>query len=218
MFKQKRIHDDKAGSSCPKKLLALSKEFGPQGICTASKKYQDVKLEELQTNKSHLTAEAFENAKAKITEKSCLCVGLANASYIENDIKIKGQDQGVVICPGPNMAYFDHEVSLLEMVQHIYGNTSILAANNRPNLFVKELKMYVDYLKNEIATLSVEIGAAQIKKWNTFKSNLFDGISYYENMILAKPFSEQTLKNIQYLLHFYKTELEEVKVPELNLA
>jgi hypothetical protein len=52
------------------------------------------------------------------------CVGLANASYLENDMKIKGQAQGVVICPGPNMAYFDQEVSLSKMVQHIYGNTS----------------------------------------------------------------------------------------------
>jgi hypothetical protein len=51
----------------------------------------------------------FENAKTKITEKSCLCVGLANASYLENDMKIKGQAQGVVV-PRPNMAYFDQEV------------------------------------------------------------------------------------------------------------
>jgi len=48
-FKQKRINDNKAGSSCPKKFLALSKEFGPEGICTASKKYQDVKLQELES-------------------------------------------------------------------------------------------------------------------------------------------------------------------------
>lgn len=218
MFKQKRIREDKAGSSCPKKLLALSKEFGVQGICTASKKYQDVKLEELESKRTFLSVETFENAKTKITEKSCLCVGLANASYLENDIKIKGQEQGVVICPGPNMAYFDHEVSLSEMVQHIYGNASVLKGVNRPNLFVKELKMYVDYLKNEIATVSAEISAAQIKKWNLFKNNLFEGIGYYENLILAKPFSEQTLKNIQYLLHFYKTELDEVTIPKLEIA
>jgi len=116
MLKQKRIHESNVGSSCPKKFLALSKEFGPKGICAASKKYQDVKLEELDAKRDTLSAETFENAKKKITEKSCLCVGLANASYLENDIKIKGQAQGVVIFPGPNMAYFDQEVPLSKMV------------------------------------------------------------------------------------------------------
>jgi hypothetical protein len=111
-YKQARIDNNKAGSSCPKKFLALSKEFGPEGICTASKKYQDVKLSELDSKKETMTASHYDIAKNKITEKACLCVGLANASYLENEIPIKGQQQGVVICPGPNLAYFDKEVSL----------------------------------------------------------------------------------------------------------
>ncbi|MDO8316893.1 MAG: hypothetical protein Q7T12_05150, partial [Flavobacterium sp.] len=121
-LKLKRIEESKAGSSCPKRFLALSKEYDAKGICTSSKKYQDLKLEELLLEKNILTAEIFEKKKNSITEKACLCVGLANASYLENDIKIKGQAQGVIICPGPNMAYFDQEVSLSKMVQHIYGN------------------------------------------------------------------------------------------------
>ena len=47
-LKLSRIIENKSGSSCPKKLLALSKEFSNQGICTASRKYQDIKLEELE--------------------------------------------------------------------------------------------------------------------------------------------------------------------------
>lgn len=215
VHKQKRIHDNKAGSSCPKKLLALSKEFGHEGICTASKKYQDIKLEELEAKKENLSVEFYQNAKNKITEKSCLCVGLANASYLENNIKIKGQEQGVVICPGPNMAYFDHEVSLSEMVQHIYGNTSVINNSNRPNMFVKELKMYIDYLKNEIATLSEEVTAAQIKKWNLFRSNLLEGIDYYQNLFDASVSSEY--QKIQSALGFYKQELESFKVSEFEM-
>ena len=46
------------------------------------------------------------------------------------------------------MAYFDQEVSLKDMIQHIYEGKSVMRTNDRPNLFVKELKMYVDYLKN----------------------------------------------------------------------
>ncbi|SEG03027.1 hypothetical protein [Flavobacterium urumqiense] len=217
-LKEKRIHDNNAGSSCPKKFLALSKEYGAKGICSASKKFQDLKLEELDSKKDTLTAEMFENAKNKITEKSCLCVGLANASYLENDIKIKGQAQGVVICPGPNMAYFDHEVSLSEMVQHIYGNTSVLTVTNRPNMFVKELKMYLDYLKNEIVTVSAEITAPQIKKWNLFKNNLAEGIGYYQSLFSSSDAAENNNQSTQYLLHFYKEELFGIKIPELKLT
>jgi hypothetical protein len=214
MYKQKRIQENNAGSSCPKKFLALSKEFGPKGICSASKKFQDLKLEELEAKRGILSPEVFENAKNKITEKACLCVGLANASYLENDIKIKGQAQGVVICPGPNMAYFDHEVSLSKMVQHIYGNDSVLTVKNRPNMFVKELKMYLDYLNNEINSISDEITAAQIKKWQTFKNNLLAGIEYYQELFA----SDTSFPNIQNLLYFYKTELVETKIPEMELV
>lgn len=217
-FKQKRIYANNAGSSCPKKFLALSKEYGAKGICSASKKFQDLKLEELESKKDTLTVEMFENAKNKITEKSCLCVGLANASYLENDIKIKGQAQGVVVCPGPNMAYFDHEVSLSKMIQHIYGNTSILTVANRPNMFVKELKMYLDYLKNEIATVSAEITAPQIKKWNLFKNNLTEGIGYYQSLFSSSDSHENRNQSTHSLLHFYKEELANIKIPEIKLA
>lgn len=215
-LKQKRIQENKAGSACPKKFLALSKEFGPEGICTASKKYQDVKLQELEGNKETLTAAMYDNAKNKITDKSCLCVGLANASYLENDMKIKGQAQGVVICPGPNMAYFNQEVSLSKMVQHIYGNDTVLTAMNRPNMFVKELKMYIEYLKNEISTVSETVSAGQIKKWNSFKKNLEEGIIYYQNLFLQHISSER--EGILNLLGFYKEELSYIKITDLEIV
>ncbi|NRD22678.1 hypothetical protein HNV10_05470 [Winogradskyella litoriviva] len=211
-YKQQRIDNNKAGSSCPKRLLALSKAFGAEGICTASKKYQDIKLQELEEKKDSLTSKIYNNAKAKITEKACLCVGLANASYLENDIDIKGQEQGVVICPGPNLAYFDKEVSLFEMIKHINGTSSVLPSYNRPNMFVKELKMYVDYLKNEIQTMSDELTLKQVKKWNAFKSNLFNGIAYYQDLFMS--FTTEDYKNIYKEFQYYKTELDAVIIPE----
>ncbi|RED24499.1 hypothetical protein BD847_1227 [Flavobacterium cutihirudinis] len=216
-LKQKRIHENKAGSSCPKKFLALSKEYDPHGICTASKKYQDIKLEELDAKKETLTVDEFERSKTKITEKSCLCVGLANASYLENDIKIKGQSQGVVICPGPNLAYFDQEVSLKEMVQHIYQGKSVLRTE-RPNLFVKELKMYVDYFGNEIETISGEVTAMQLKKWNSFKTNILEGIEYYQNLFSSTLYFKNDENKIKNQFDFYKKELNAIKIPTLELA
>ncbi|RXM46033.1 hypothetical protein [Flavobacterium sp. YO64] len=218
ILKQKRIHENKAGSSCPKKFLALSKEYDPHGICTASKKYQDIKLAELENVKDTLSADAFEKSKIKITEKSCLCVGLANASYLENDIKIKGQAQGVVICPGPNMAYFDHEVSLKEMLQHIYQGKTILRTNDRPNLFVKELKMYVDYFRNEIETISGEVSTNQLKKWNSFKTNILDGIEYYQNLFSSTFYFKAEEEKIKKQFDFYKSELNAISIPTLQLA
>jgi hypothetical protein len=218
VFKQKRIDESKAGSSCPKKFLALSKELDGKGICTSSKKYQDIKLAELEEQKDTLSEENFEKKKFSITEKACLCVGLANASYLENDIKIKGQAQGVIICPGPNMAYFDQEVSLSKMIQHIYGNANVLQNTHRPNMFVKELIMYVDYLKKEILDISNEITAAQIKKLNAFKSNLLDGISYYEELFSTVNYFEKSKATINYMLHFYKTEIIGIEIPVLELT
>ncbi len=217
-WKQKRIDENNAGSSCPKRLLALSKEHDEKGLCMASKKYQDIKLEELEAIKNELSETEFEKSKAKITDKACLCVGLVNAAYLENDIKIKGQQQGVVICPGPNLAYFDQKISLVNMVKHIYGNANVMTDTNRPNVFVKELKMYVDYLKNEISDFSSEISTGQIKKWNSFKNNLLEGISYYQELFSNTKFFQKESTKIQKQIENYKLELNQIEIPTLVLA
>ncbi|MCK6607567.1 MAG: hypothetical protein L6Q46_04590 [Flavobacterium sp.] len=184
-FKSQRIASGKAGSSCPKKYLALSKEYKKEGTCTASKKHQDKKLEELEAKRDVISFETYTKEYNSITEKSCLCVGLANASHIELGIPIKGQAQGVVICPGPNMAYFSREFSLKEMIQHIYGKKEIENHTDRPNMFVKELGLYVSYLSNQINE-AFEITPQQIKKWEIFKTNLLNGIDYYKSIFQEK--------------------------------
>ena len=218
-FKQSRIDQNKAGSSCPKKLLALSKEYGDEGICTASKKYQDLKIAVLEEEKGTLSQQEFDYKKMKITEKACLCVGLANASYLENDIKIKGQQQGVVICPGPNLAYFDKEVSLSTMTQHIYGKTNIINESTcRPNMFVNEIKMYVDYIKEELLHLSENAPAAQIKKLTNFKANLLSGINYYNELFDQSAFFSGTKDKIKEQLKLYSIEINSLEVEKAVLA
>ena len=198
-FKNKRIAENKAGSSCPKKFLTLNQEFGPEGICTAAKKFQDVKLKDLDAQKENISAEDYQQSKFEITEKACLCVGLANAALMDHEIPIKGQDQGVVICPGPNIAYFDKEVSLKDMVKHIYGRISIMKDENRPNMFVKELNMYLDYLQKEISSYKEEVTTKQIKKWDVFKANIADGIAYYQELF-STPKTVENLTIQQQLL------------------
>lgn len=213
-LKQQKVLQNKAGSSCPKKFLALSKEFSPKGICTASRKYQTIKLNDLEVQKNEISEREYDRRKTKITEKSCLCVGLVNSSYLENELPIKGEKQGVVVCPGPNLAYFDKEVSLADMVQHIYGEKNVMPQNGRPNLFINELKMYVDYLKNEIEDFSESFTNAQVKKWKTFKTNLTDGVEYYEKLFSETAFFKDNVKTIHSQLADYKNKIMGLSIPE----
>lgn len=139
-------------------------------------------------------------------------MGLVNASYIENEIPVKGEKQGVVVCPGPNLAFFDKNVSLAEMVKHIYGSANILSDKTRPNMFINELKLYVDYLKKDIENFAEEAQKSQLKKWNNFKGNLLEGISYYKKMIVYSDFF-QNKKRIQEDLHKYEAEVLSIEIP-----
>lgn len=215
-FKQQRIDKDKAGSSCPKKFLALSKDSKGKGICTASKKYQDTKLDELDAIKADLTDRIYQKRKDSITEKACLCVGLANSSYLDHEIKIKGEAQGVVICPGPNMAYFNQEISLEKMINHIYGRANVMPFEDRPNLFVKEIELYFDYLTKEIDN-HTEITNAVLKKWNNFKANLILGIEYYENLLSQKNSFDKS-ETTREKLSFWKKNIAKIEVPVLEMA
>jgi hypothetical protein len=146
-------------------------------------------------------------------------VGLVNAAYLENDIEIKGQEQGVGICPGPNLAYFNEEISLSDMVKHIYGNANVMNHVNRPHVFIKELQLYVAYLKNDIADVSKStITSGQIKKWNSFRNNLSAGIQYYMNLFASTTYFKTDTLNIQQQLNQYQSDLNEIKIPEPLMA
>jgi hypothetical protein len=181
LIRQKRIDEQKPGSSCPKKYLALNTEYGRKGICTASRKFQEIKLAELDAEK--IPAAEYARQKDIIIEKSCLCVGLANAALLENDIKVKA-DHSVVVCPGPNIAYFGRQYSLKEMVRHIYGGPSLLDGVSRPNLFIKELTLYAKHFQSEAGANHSE---AQSKRLLKLRDNLLSGIDYYKTLFESMP-------------------------------
>lgn len=211
IIRRKRAEQGRIGSSCPKKLLALSKEYSQEGICTASKKYADLKIAEIEERAHILTALQKQGEVKAIQEKACLCVGLVNSAYIENNIEIKGEKQGVVICPGPNLAYFDKEVSLAEMVKHIYGNADILSYNERPVFFVSELTMYVEHLEKELS-LSAGGSNAMMKKWGLFKNNLLSGILYYQNLLESTHFFMTKKQDICNELRNYAERVANIQI------
>lgn len=147
-IKLERIEQGHAGSPCVKKYLQLDTEFTSQPICTASVKYQKLKLKQL---KEICTSEEEYLWKAEqVLEKECLCEGLSASALIVNDIHHNNTFNAVSICPGPNLAYFSGTFSLRKMIDHIYGKDSILNSLKRPNLFVNELYLYLDYFKKEL--------------------------------------------------------------------
>lgn len=93
------------------------------------------------------------------------------------------ENKAVSICPGPNLAYFSGKYSLKEMIQHIYGKTNLLDAVNRPNLFINELNLYVDYLKKDIALQLDELSVKKERYFTKFKEQLLHGIAYYKGLV-----------------------------------
>lgn len=177
-----RVLSDKVGSSCPRKYLALDKSVDAQGLCTASRKYQQMQLNTLDVTRENLSETEYKKQFDKITEKACLCIGLANASFLEHELPIKGEAQGVVICPGPNIAYFSEEVSLNQMVGHIYGRANVMHSSIRPNFLIKELRMYRDHFQKEKETTALETTPLKAKKLQKLQANILEGITYYKKL------------------------------------
>lgn len=181
-----KIIKGKPGSSCPEKYLVSNTEFTREPICTASTKYQNLKLEQLKG--ANLPKEEYEKQKSQVLEKECLCIGLSNSAplqYKENFVKNR---KAVTICPGPNIANFSRKVSLQEITGHIYGRNNIMERKDRPNMFAKELQLYVDYLKTQLAE-QVSPDAKSVQTYERFCNNLLEGIEYYRNLLAGNFFS-----------------------------
>jgi len=211
------IEKGRPGSSCPKKYLVSNKEFTERPICSASRQYQNLKLKELDSE--GLLPYDYQEKYDKIVEKSCLCVGLGTSILLTNKLNTKVEGDGVSICPGPNMAYFSKIMSLKEIVDHIYGRTNVITRTDRPNMFIKELKIYIDFLKNKVDELKVSMNEKHEKYLLNFADNLKDGIIYYDNLFnQLKDKFEDTKLIIFKDLELCKNSLHNLKLEIENLS
>jgi hypothetical protein len=167
------------GSACPKGHLVSNKEFTDEPICTASRQYQKLKIEEIK--KLNLDEREYKKRFDAIIVKACICHDLGQPALIKNDIPTKVPGF-TAVCPGPNLAYFSKIVTLQEMTDHIYGRINLLNDIPRPNMFIKELGMYVDYLRKDITKSLQSMNEQKIKYFTEFKNNLLDGIEYYRKL------------------------------------
>ena len=179
-----KIEEGKPGSPCPRKFLALSNEYGTEGVCTASRLFQKNKIDE-------------QGISDQITDKACLCMGLAATAVINYGVETR-ESKGVSICPGPNMAYFDQELTLQDMSHHIYNGDEGIVRADRPNMFVNELGMYLTYLSEKIEEHKNDWGKKSGRYLNAFTSNMNEGITYYQGMFNSVGTTFSSVKDSAY--------------------
>lgn len=181
--KRRRIELGRPGSACPKGYLVSNREFTELPICTASRQYQKLKLDQLKT--AEPDPSAFKQRAEQIMRKSCICNDLAGSPLINHHIVTKNgiePKRFTAICPGPNIAYFSRIVSLSEMIGHIYGRINLLNGVARPNMFIKELQLNVEYFIKEVNKIAPAPNQKQIEYLNEFRKNLMEGMEYYREL------------------------------------
>ena len=191
--KYDRIEKGHPGSPCSEKFLEGNTEFTTEPICTASVKYQKLKLEQL--NSLDFSESELRKQKKEVLDKECLCLGLSNSALnLYHSKPLLKVATGVTICPGPNMAYFNKVISLNEMIDHIYGRKNILSDTYRPHFFIKELQLYVNYLKEQVAEISDTFDKKVTKYYQNFCTNLLEGIDYYKQKSEVFNFSKTDIE------------------------
>lgn len=176
---RKHTKSDNPGFSCLKGVLAFDTTYSEKPICTASKQYMRLKIQDME--KQGLDAAQMEIEKEKMFKKSCLCVGLSTTTHKFFNFPL--ERSFVTICPGPNLAYFNRRATLREMVDHIYGRISLIDISTRPNMFVKELSLYVDHLKERFEENKSSLTEKNRQYLSNFRNKLLEGIEYYRGIM-----------------------------------
>jgi hypothetical protein len=99
------------------------------------------------------------------------------------------------------------------MVDHIYGRTNVMERTDRPNLFVKELSMYIEYLNGKLEETVKPFSDKQKKHFVTFQDNLNKGVEYYKDLFqkCKTQLEDSTSKNN------LMADLEKMKLELANL-
>jgi hypothetical protein len=173
--KQALVKEGHCGSACPLGHLVSNTEFTPEPICTASRQYQTLKLTELK--KSGVSGEEYQRRFDAITAKACICNDLGDGAYAAHGVAKKNGGIFTAVCPGPNIAYFSRQVSLKEMVDHIYGRANLMLDEARPHVLIKELQLNIAYFTR---LFKQDPQSADLVE---FRTTLVEGIRYYFTLI-----------------------------------
>lgn len=185
------IAEGKPGSVCLKGHGALlGTEYADIPECISARQYIEKKMADLKD--ADLTDEQRQWLEKDTLAKSCICHDLSGGATVKLGIDPKATP---CICCGPGIANFSRIASLEEMVGHIYGRLSLLANSERPHMFIKEMSLNIEYLRNEIEKFKLELTTNGASYFQEFKENLLKGIDYYRKT--AEAFVET--KRIKFL-------------------
>ena len=174
-YRRERIAEGKAGSICPHKYLKFNTEFTKKPICRSSKAYQTLKIKEI-NERVDLDEEQRAAHVQETTDRACICFDLSAPALKVMNLPTTSK---LNVCVGPNARFFDKVSSLREMVDHIYGRIDLLKGKNRPNMFVNELKLYMEYMAEEVERVRLKLSNQTHEYFEGYKLNLLDGIEYY---------------------------------------
>ena len=87
-------------------------------------------------------------------------------------------------------------MSLKNITDHIYGRDNMIMRTDRPNLFIKELYIYIDYLKNKLESSKFSMNKKDEKYLLTFTNNLNEGILYYKHLFQEAKSAFQDIKEL----------------------
>lgn len=123
-------------------------------LCMASRDYVLHRLAEISAQEASgtCTHEAAQGLRKEVLERECICRFLGNAGreelrerspslrYDSREIaaaraQVPLKREPVSVCPGPDIAYFTREYTLLEMMQHLYGTGPSLTPADKPSAF-----------------------------------------------------------------------------------
>jgi hypothetical protein len=202
----RHIDEGRPGSACPHGYLASSTEFTETPICTASREYQRAKLASMGFA-TPPPSDTSDPRVRRVYEKTCICHHLGNGLLI--DLGVARPDLPVAVCPGPNIAYFDREYTLREMVDHIYGRAEpSLVPGSRPHMFATELRMYVDHFGTLVDRLAPG-DEKSMAKLATFKENLERGLAHYRELVAETAFEEENLASLSEAIDAQATRIAE---------
>lgn len=210
-----RIAKGSPGSPCTEKFLVSNTEFTKKPICTASRKYQRLKLKQLE--ESDLPENEYQQQKEDLLSKECLCVGLSNAAPLNYNLPFLKKQKTVTICPGPNIVNFSKLSTLREMTDHIYGRSNLMQNPDRPHMFIKELELYIDFLNDQISR-TPNPDKRMLKNWEGYCNNLLEGIECYYGLLKKELLKgnieafKKSLENAEQLVRDIKTTLLETSL------
>jgi hypothetical protein len=192
----------KPGSPCPKGFLVSSTEFGDKPLCTASSGYQKKRLEKLESS-----PEDGGLCREDLLCKACICDHLGNGALVELELQ-PAEKAPTAVCPGPNIAWFNREYTLDEMVDHIYGRTH-LTESQRPHMFIAELEMNV----KQFAEL-LDGGCMSMVEERLWRQNLAEGLACCKDLLMGEARVGENMQSLHAGVQRIRHQLDELEKVE----